>query len=178
MMTQETPSTPRNAPEEGGEANMPSGIEGHAGRERSASGLPGLTEGWKRIAVATRSGTAIDTHFGHAIAFSIFDTDGADIVARGQRPTFPFCASHGDGEHGDDGHDDGISAGQDVLTALSDCHAVLCSRIGEGARNALAQRGITAYDSSWGNDPRIREACTFGSVEDALRVAGGLLADK
>lgn len=85
-----------------------------------------------RVAVATKGLGLVNEHFGHADRFEIYDVnaDGAQWLA--QRPVTPYCL----GGHG------AAAALDDIIATLSDCEAVLVSRIGAGPDDRLRDAGI------------------------------------
>ena len=89
-----------------------------------------------RAALATTDGKVINEHFGRAEAFYIVDIDSSGRCFRERRETAPLCAAGG--------HED--EAMESLIDLLSDCDAVLVSRIGPGAERALARHGVTAYE--------------------------------
>lgn len=121
----------------------------------------------KRIAVATTSGVTVDTHFGHARRFHVYDvgTGGASFVEA--READPFC-------HGKSGC--GEYEGN-VFSRLSDCEAIVCAWAGPGPREELEEQGIRLFDASSSTSPKMRESCSNGSVEDALNEAYRLIRD-
>jgi predicted Fe-Mo cluster-binding NifX family protein len=86
-----------------------------------------------RIAVATTDGKIVNEHFGRARAFYILEGAGGAFRFLEIRQTEPFCGSE------DNGADR-------VYALLEDCSAVLVSRVGPGAQQALAQRGLAIYE--------------------------------
>ncbi|WP_026486047.1 NifB/NifX family molybdenum-iron cluster-binding protein [Caldanaerobius polysaccharolyticus] len=86
-----------------------------------------------RIAVATSDGKMVNEHFGHARHFLIIDIyqDGNYEVV-GIRDCIPACG------FGDDGKD----RMETVISAISDCNAVMVSRIGFSSMDRLRKRGI------------------------------------
>lgn len=113
---------------------------------------------WK-IAVATQDGARIDTHFGHAEAFRIYETDGRKVELKELRRTPAYC--HGPSECDEEGH-----ALPKLVQRLSDCAAVLAVRIGQGPWQELEQAGIR---------PVIEHA--YAAIEPAiLAVAQALLS--
>jgi predicted Fe-Mo cluster-binding NifX family protein len=90
-----------------------------------------------RIAVATTDGKIVNEHFGRAQAFYILEGAGGTFRFLEIRKTEPFCGS---GQHEDDHGTDRIYA------LLKDCSAVLVSRVGPSAQQALAQRGLAIYE--------------------------------
>lgn len=90
-----------------------------------------------KIAVATTDGIVVNQHFGRADRFLIVEVDDSrTVVGREVRTVEPVC----DGGN----HDDNRLERQAEL--LSDCDAVLVSRIGPGARQALERRGVDVYE--------------------------------
>ncbi|MEO5349945.1 MAG: nitrogenase cofactor biosynthesis protein NifB [Magnetococcus sp. YQC-3] len=110
-----------------------------------------------RLAVASRTGDTVDTHFGHAEFFRIYQVTGEQIEYQGTCVVSRYC-------QGDDHCVDEDNALDTVLKLLNDCQGVICSRIGYTPWQALLARGILPDNNhaDW-------------SVEDALRqVALGL----
>lgn len=87
-----------------------------------------------RIAVASDTGELIDTHFGHASEFRIFDVSESSLSLVETRQVEKYCSGI---EHCDDqplaGH----------IKALHDCQQVLCARIGMDPWQSLEKAGIT-----------------------------------
>ncbi len=131
----------------------------------------------KRIAVATRGGTLVDTHFGHAERFLVFDVDESSASFRESRTVTRYCEGANVCEGLAEKDDEGKSL-PDGLSILEDCHAVLCTRIGPGPAHLLAEQGIRAFDASRKHAPTIREACSFGEIDSALRAAYATLCAK
>lgn len=97
-----------------------------------------------KVAVASSDGKTVDTHFGHAQSFLIFEVDeqtGAfeDVEERDVRAACNSQASCGGRiEEGDS---------MDLAAkALEDVDYVLVAKIGPHAIRALARYDITAYD--------------------------------
>jgi nitrogen fixation protein NifB len=108
-----------------------------------------------RLAVTSRYGLAVDTHFGHSQNFLIYEGDGESFVKTGERATKKYCG----------GPDDCEPASLDraeIVELLKDCQAVVTMRIGEPAREHLLKYGLAAI-----------EDC--GSVNEALARAGAIL---
>jgi len=89
-----------------------------------------------RIAVATRSGKVVDEHFGRAEAFHIIDLDETGDQYVEKRETTRLCQEY---EHSD-------SALEKTTSLLSDCSAVLVSRVGVGAKRVLEITGISVFE--------------------------------
>jgi predicted Fe-Mo cluster-binding NifX family protein len=94
-----------------------------------------------KIAVPTNDGVSISRHFGRSAAFLVFDVQEKLIKSRESRSN-AGCHSHtADHSHGEAcGHGEHSHGG--ILAALADCEMVICSGIGDGARQALDARGV------------------------------------
>jgi nitrogen fixation protein NifB len=91
------------------------------------------------IAVATKGGGVVNQHFGHADEFWIYE--GGKNWARlvGTRSVQRYCQGPSDCAEDEPVLDR-------TIRLLSDCAAVLCSKIGNGPREALAAAGIDAVE--------------------------------
>ncbi|KLL12503.1 nitrogenase cofactor biosynthesis protein NifB [Protofrankia coriariae] len=101
------------------------------------------------IAVATKGGGVVNQHFGHAEEFWIYEAGERWARLVGTRSVARYC--EGASECDDEGESGkGESGKGSVLdrtaSMLSDCAAVLCSRIGNGPRETLAAAGIEAVE--------------------------------
>ncbi len=90
-----------------------------------------------RCAVATSDGFLVDQHFGRAKRFEVYE------VAQGIEPRFVETRQVKRPCSGQGHSNDALDA---VAAKLADCSFVVVARIGPGARAALAQRGIEAYE--------------------------------
>lgn len=95
-----------------------------------------MSTNW-RVAIASLDGKVINEHFGRAKAFFIIDLapDGTYTLFE-KRDVTPLCDN---GEHSQEGLLNSISA-------LSDCSAVLVSRIGMAAKRALELNRISVFE--------------------------------
>jgi len=107
----------------------PAVISFHRRRPLAAEGRPVL------MAVASKGGGVINEHFGHAREFLIYEVTGQAAKLVGHRKTANYC-SGGDtcGEE-----EDVLGA---IISALSGCEAVLCSKIGYEPWGRLEAAGI------------------------------------
>ena len=86
-----------------------------------------------KIAVASSDGIVVNSHFGRAFVFYIYEADEqGETRFVEKREIEPVCQG---GEHDDNRLSENIGK-------LSDCSYVLVSRIGDGAANALEREGI------------------------------------
>lgn len=117
------------------------------------------------VAVASKSGLAIDEHFGHAKAFHIYRLDEQGCQLQESREVDHYCH----GQHGDQ------SAMQKILHTIADCQAVFIAKIGDGPTDKLAARGITAVsDYSWEEiEPALQDYLQKLSLQPLSGESGG-----
>lgn len=91
-----------------------------------------------RVAIGSSDGKVINQHFGRAKQFLIFDvSDDVQFVELRQN-----VAACGDFQH------DGNALSKSV-EVISDCKAVFVSKIGGGAVQALASKGIKVFETPY-----------------------------
>lgn len=112
-----------------------------------------------KVAVASSDGKTVDTHFGHAQSFLIFEVDEQtdafeDVEERDVRAACNSQASCGGRiEEGDS---------MDLAAkALEDVDYVLVAKIGPHAIRALARYNVTAYDIVLPIDEAIKKINEF-----------------
>lgn len=93
-----------------------------------------------KIAIASRDSKLV-YHFGQADRFLIYLVDSTGCHYIETRVAAPACSD----EPQEAGHANRIAVAADVI---SDCQAVLVSRIGPGAEAVLKKRGISAHTVS------------------------------
>lgn len=91
-----------------------------------------LPEPTARVAVATKGTGLVDTHFGHADRFHIYDVTRSQAQFVEVRPVAVYC-------HGSDNSPGDLSA---ILDSLHDCQAAFVSRIGIHPGDCLRDAGI------------------------------------
>ncbi len=91
-----------------------------------------------KIAVASTDGKVVNEHFGRCRTYIVLDVDDIGNTYRFEsfRKIEPACR---DGEHSEQSF--GL-----VLRALSDCRAVLTSRIGSAAERYITSRGLQSLE--------------------------------
>lgn len=89
-----------------------------------------------RIVVASSDGKVINSHFGHAGQFLVFELDDGGFQWKETRLNTPACHA---GEH----DDAGLTASVD---RIADCDLLLVSRAGPGAVRLLASAGIRTLE--------------------------------
>lgn len=88
-------------------------------------------------AVASSDGFLVDQHFGRAKSFDVYEVgqEGEPRFVESRKVQRP-CSGQG---HSNEALDA-------VVRTLGDCAFVIVARVGPGARAALSQRGIEAYE--------------------------------
>lgn len=99
-----------------------------------------------RIALASTDGIVVNTHFGHASEFQIYDIEGENYHFIESRYARPSCQhqSHN------------TSRFDQVIKLLSDCDAIFVSQIGKGAAEYLIQNGVRVFEAPYCIDDVIK----------------------
>ncbi|SDF85947.1 nitrogenase cofactor biosynthesis protein NifB [Desulfovibrio legallii] len=105
-----------------------------------------------RIAVASKTGAAVDQHFGQADQFYIYESDGTAARYLETRSVARYCRGMDDCGSGKAGRMDGI------LAAVDDCKGVLALRIGQSPLEKLQQKGIRVFTLYETVDKAVNEA--------------------
>lgn len=111
-----------------------------------------------RIAVTSKYGKLVDQHFGHAGEFIIYQGDGRDFKLVERRSVHKYCS--GMEECGEE-----EAKRESTIRTVKDCQAVLTMRIGQHAKEKLAEQGTRSI-----------EYCD--SVENGLRHAVKILLEE
>ena len=85
------------------------------------------------VAVASSTGTTVDTHLGHAREFRIYGSDEGMVGLIGTRPA-PLPGS-------------GDARWEGVAEILSDCTYLLVAGVGRKPLELLAERGLTVIEA-------------------------------
>ncbi|MDR1765369.1 MAG: nitrogenase cofactor biosynthesis protein NifB [Lachnospiraceae bacterium] len=142
------------------------------GRASAPDGDP-RPGGWKRFAAATKSGTIVDMHFGHANEFYIYDCDGADVRFVDKRRVPQYCTG-GDGAQSDESSQDKWAP---VLEAVGDCCCVLSMRMGYAPQKRLEDEGIGSFATYDPVEKAVREAYAYVESGGAAQgIAGRAVA--
>lgn len=102
------------------------------------------------VAVASKSGMAIDEHFGHAKVFHIYRLDAQGCHHQDDRVVENYChgpaGSHDEDpiENNSENQSETKSTMQKILETIADCQAVFVVKAGDGPIEKLAARGIEA----------------------------------
>ncbi|WP_313181805.1 NifB/NifX family molybdenum-iron cluster-binding protein [Lacrimispora sp.] len=113
-----------------------------------------------KIAVASTDGKVVNQHFGRAEVFYIVEAHSGDMTFTYEesRKTVPVCR----GQEHDESQLNAVAA------MLEDCDYILVSRIGDGARAALEQNNIEAYELPGYIEDSIRKLLAFIEVQKLL----------
>ena len=94
-----------------------------------------------KVAVATSDGKSVDSHFGHVSVFSVYEVDEEtgefeelDPIETGAACQGAECGGKGGGQM------------ERNAEALSEVQYVLAAKIGPHAIQALARKGVSAFD--------------------------------
>lgn len=90
------------------------------------------------FAVATKDGTSINQHFGHAQRFLIYEVEGAEVRLVEEKQVERYCSY--DENHPLRGH-----ILRTIALTLNDCRAVVCARIGEAPQAEMERLGIQVF---------------------------------
>lgn len=104
-----------------------------------------------RIAVASKSGTEVDQHFGHAERFLIYDFNHGHPLQVAEVQVEKYCSFDPD-------HPFRHRQFDAIVAALEGCRAVVTAMIGPLPKQELLKAGIEAVS-------------TEGPIEEALRLA-------
>lgn len=108
-----------------------------------------------RFAVASKSGTLVDQHFGHVSEIYIYDFKDNQARFIEKRNIHQYCT----GEENCDSKEDKIA---NIINTIEDCKGVIAMRIGESPKSKLSEKGILVYP-------------TYDRIEDALKKASALM---
>jgi nitrogen fixation protein NifB len=89
------------------------------------------------VAVATKGGGIVNQHFGHAKEFMVYEVDANEAKFVGHRKIDHYCQS-GYGEE---------ATLDNIIQTISDCKAVLVSKIGNCPKDELSKAGIEAVEA-------------------------------
>ncbi|MDR3152872.1 MAG: radical SAM protein [Deltaproteobacteria bacterium] len=125
-----------------------------------------------RIAVVTKSAVVVDSHFAQADRFYIYESDGRDLrlVENRKAGGSPGVCGGGCGARGGAGRPEGFMSG--LVNALSDCHAVVASRVGDSPKRLFAEKGILAMSSLETVDKAVLAAARAVGGENASQATG------
>jgi nitrogen fixation protein NifX len=112
------------------------------------------------VAIASSDGKVVNQHFGHAEEFLIVSVEGEQYQYLERRALGAACQL---GEHNDQAMDQ-------VVSALSDCKYVLCTKVGPGAEQKLLERGITPFQISHFIEEALQKLIIYSARTEGKRV--------
>lgn len=105
--------------------------------QKSAAQTPASASPKVLVAVATKGGGMVNQHFGHAKEFMIYEVDATEARFVGHRKVDHYCQS-GYGE---------AATLEGIIGMVSDCKAVLVSKIGPCPQKQLEKAGLTVIEA-------------------------------
>lgn len=109
-----------------------------------------------RVAIGTASGARVSEHFGQATRFEIWEVTPSGSRFLETRNNRPACGA-GCGDRADEVMDASVAL-------VSDCRAVVVSRLGECAINRLTRLGILAFETDDRVDDTLRQLSAFDGL--------------
>ena len=103
------------------------------------------------IAVASKSGTEVDQHFGHAESFRIFKYRKGDPLQVAEVKVDKYCSF-------DPEHPFRHAQLNGIVEALKDCRVVVTAMIGELPRQELAKAGFKVLSATGPLGPALKAA--------------------
>ena len=109
-----------------------------------------------RVAVASTDGYEIDTHFGRATEFYVYQHFIDEWIFIEKRTVKPVCNS---GKHS-------IDAMHQNVEHFADCKYVAASKIGQGAMTALQSKGITAMSLPRDVNEALQKIYSYNEIQN------------
>ncbi|HKL22743.1 MAG TPA: NifB/NifX family molybdenum-iron cluster-binding protein [Tichowtungia sp.] len=103
------------------------------------------------IAVASKTGTAVDQHFGHAESFRIYKYRQGEPIQVGEVAVEKYCSFDPD-------HPFRHAQLDGIATALKGCRAVVSAMIGDLPRQELEKRGFKVVSMEGPLEPALKAA--------------------
>ena len=104
-----------------------------------------------RIAIASKSGTEVDQHFGHAERFLIFDFHQGSPRQVAEIQVEKYCSF-------DPAHPFRPDQFNAIVEALAGCQAIVTARIGDYPRLELEKAGLAHLSATGPIEPVLRAA--------------------
>lgn len=109
-----------------------------------------------RVAVASTDGYTVDTHFGRACDFYIYQYLVDEWIFVEKRAVNPVCQ---DGQHS-------VAAMQKNVTQFKDCQYIVASKIGTGAMSTIQSQGITAMALPMDINDALEKVYTYHEIQN------------
>jgi predicted Fe-Mo cluster-binding NifX family protein len=120
------------------------------------------------IAVASKTGTDVDQHFGHAKRFLIYDYGSGNLEPVKEVPVEKYCSYDPD-------HPFRHPQFNGIVTALEGCKVVVTEMIGELPKQELRKVGITPIVTSGPIGPALKlahDSICAGNCKGGARSSG------
>ena len=111
-----------------------------------------------RVAVASTDGYTVDTHFGRAYDFYIYQYLVDEWIFVEKRTVNPVCQ---DGQHS-------VAAMQKNISQFADCQYVVASKIGTGAMSALQSQDIVPMSLPMDINDALEKIYTYNEIQKLL----------
>lgn len=111
-----------------------------------------------RVAVASTDGYTVDTHFGRAYDFYIYQYLVDEWIFVEKRTVNPVCQ---DGQHS-------VATMQKNISQFADCQYVVASKIGTGAMSALQSQGIVPMALPMDINDALEKIYTYNEIQKLL----------
>ena len=111
-----------------------------------------------RVAVASTDGYTVDTHFGRAYDFYIYQYLVDEWIFVEKRTVSPVCQ---DGQHS-------VAAMQKNVSQFADCQYVVASKIGTGAMSALQSQSIVPMALPMDINDALEKIYTYNEIQKLL----------
>ena len=124
-----------------------------------------------KIVIATDDGRTVSRHFGRASYYSVLTVEDGAVVGREMRPKFSPHGSgievHEEREAGPHGVGPASDARHDQMAvAITDCSAVICGGMGQGAYDRLAANSIRPVVTDLQDVDEAAIECAAGRIVD------------
>lgn len=101
------------------------------------------------IAIGSSDGINTDLKFGEVEKFLIYKVEGTNYELYEEREVADGCVTKCGDKNGCSGGGHGCGGGEEVaakVTAIEDCRAVVCKKIGFQAQKQFEKRAISVFD--------------------------------
>ena len=92
-----------------------------------------------KIAITSSNGKAVDTHFGKASKFYVYDLIPGSLKFVEVRDTINYCS-------GEEGHGFNASKLETVYQSIKDCEMLCTAKIGETPAAKMQEKGINIVE--------------------------------
>jgi predicted Fe-Mo cluster-binding NifX family protein len=127
-----------------------------------------------KIALVTDDGRTISQHFGRATHYMVITVENGNIVNREMREKAGHAKFHSEGHgHEESGQVHGFGPASDhkhgqMADTITDCEAVLCRGMGQGAYESMQSRNIRPVVTDFANIDDAVKAYIDGQIVDHI----------